>query len=281
MSSRRSQRPDPRRQWRRWLLLFLVLAVLVGGAKTCTAITGRPNPLDIAFIRITTPVVGVIKSIGEGIVSLKDVFRIPALQRENSTLQAENDFLERRVAELEFAEQENQQLHELLELSSQPEFTPVTARVIARPYDLWLESVIINAGTSHGVRQGNLVVSGNGVIGLISEARGTYSRVQLISSPALAMGAVSEGEQIAGVIRGISAYRLKLDMVPAGSRVELGEKIYTRGVEAYEGAEDNRPRGVFIGVVMHIGTDRSGFMDIIVEPAASVNRLGNVVVYTR
>lgn len=276
-----SLRADPRRHWRRWLVLFFIVALLIGGAKTCTALTGRPNPLDIALTTITTPVVAVIKNIGEGIASLRHIFRIPSLLRENADLTAENALLERRGAELQFTEAENERLRALLALEPPSGFSPVTARVIARPYDLWLESVLISAGSSRGVRKGNLVVNDAGVVGIVDEAQPTYSRVALISSPDFKLGALTKDNRIEGVITGMDARYLKLDLVPAGSQVDVGEKVFTLGQQDQEGGEAHRPRGVYIGMIIRREEDRSGFLRITVEPAASASRLGNVMVYTR
>lgn len=285
MPRRYGLRTDERRHWRRWLLLFVIIAALIGGAKTCSAITGRANPLDVALVHVTTPVIGAIKSIGEGIASLRHIFRIPSLLRENASLKAENEFLERRVAELEFLEAENRTLEEKQNLPKQPGFTPVSARVLARPYDLWLETALIGAGTTRGVQKGNLVVNSDGVVGLIEEAYSGYSRVQLISSQDFTIGAVASdpnaaAKPLAGVVRG-GQKLLQLDMIPAGSQLNVGEKVYTRGSQNQTGGDDNRPRGVYIGLVVNIGKDRSGFMQIDVEPAASVSQLGIVTVYTR
>jgi rod shape-determining protein MreC len=204
--------------------------------------------------------------------------------RENSSLKAENDFLDRRVAELEFLEGEKQALEQQLDMPEQPGYVPLSARVIARPYDLWLETLVIDVGSARGVREGNLVVNANGVVGVIEETATGYSRVRLISSPAFTIGAVASSPDpqipsLAGVIRG--GRRLNLDMIPAGSQVVLGEKVYTRGTQTQPGSTDNRPRGVYIGIVVGFGVDRSGFMQIDVEPAANVNSLGNVTVYTQ
>jgi rod shape-determining protein MreC len=263
------------------LVLFFIVALLIGGAKTCTALTGRPNPLDIALTTITTPVVAVIKNIGEGIASLRHIFRIPSMLRENADLTAENELLERRSAELQFTRAENERLRALLALDPPPGFTPLTARVIARPYDLWLESALISAGSSRGVRAGDLVVNDAGVVGVVEEVQPTYSRMVLISSPEFKLGALTMDHRVEGVITGVDARYLKLDLVPAGSLVEVGEKVFTLGQQDLGGGEADRPRGVYIGMIIRREEDRSGFLRITVEPAANASRLGNVVVYTR
>jgi len=273
LGSRRGQK----RPSRRWLLLFLALAIVIAAGKTCAAVTGRSNPIDTALTHLTTPLVNVVRSIGQGF-SL--VWNIPSALRDNVSLKAERDLLERRVEELKNVEADRRHLVEQYGLEPLPQFATVTARVIARPYDLWFDSAWISAGSRHGVRKGNLVANDDGVVGVVTETHTTSSNVMLISSPELALGAITRDTRVEGVIHGFDATRINFDLIPAGSPVDIGDKLFTLGESTYPGGEDNRPRGVYIGVVSRV-VDSGGFLDIAVEPAASVNRLGWVVVYTQ
>ena len=272
LGSRRGQRPS-----RRWLLVFLALAIVIAAGKTCAAVTGRSNPIDTVLTHITTPLVSVVRGIGQGFGT---VFRIPSALRDNVNLVSERDLLQRRLEEAELAASDRDYLERLLNIEPPPGFTPVNARVIARPYDLWLESAWVNAGSRQGVRQGNLVLNDNGVVGVVQEVHSTSCNVQLVSSPSLALGAITLDSRIEGVLKGYDPSVAKLDLVPAGSPVEIGEKVFTLGEETFPGGEDNRPRGAYIGVVTRV-VDSGGFLDIAVEPAARTNSLGWVVIYTR
>jgi rod shape-determining protein MreC len=273
--------PEERRGRRRWLIAIIVLALLVATIKSCTLLTGRTNPVDQAITTLASPVVYVIERIGDGLGSLRHIFRIPSLLREERRLKAENELLERRNAELDQLTAENEQLKHLLKLRVPSGFTPRSATVIARPYDLWVESVIIDAGRNEGVRHGNLVVNEQGVVGKVTEVEAGYSRVQLISSPLFSLAAVSGDSRDEGVVRGVDARKLLLDFIPAGSKLATGEKVFTLGNESYAGADNNRPRGVLIGSVTGRIADANGFLTITVEPAASINRLSWVVVFTK
>ena len=277
MKGSRGQRLGQRRPSRRWLVLFALIALVILAGKTCTAVTGRTNPIDTAVTHITTPLVGVLQGIGRG---FQLIFKIPSALRDNANLVSETDLLERRVAELSHLQTEYEQLQELLAVRPPPQFHPVTARVIARPYDLWLESVWINAGSRDGVRKGNLVANDKGVIGIVKRVETGSCSVTLLSSPDLALGAVTEGLRIEGVIHGRDACTAKLDLVPANSPVSIGDKLFTLGEETYPGGENNRPRGMYIGMVLRV-VDSGGYQDITVEPAAGMNRLDWVVVYTK
>jgi rod shape-determining protein MreC len=274
-------RAETQRGRKRWLFALLGLALLIATIKSCTLLSGRTNPVDQAINTLASPLVYVTMRIGEGFGSLVHIFRLPVLLREEKRLTAENKLLERRVEELKQLETENERLRALLKLHVPSGFKPVSATVIARPYDLWLEAVIINAGRGDGVRKGNLVVNESGVIGKVIEAEAAFSRVQLISSPQFPLGAMSASSRDEGVVRGISTGMMELDFIPAGSRITTGEKLFTLGNDSYGGAEENRPRGVLIGSVTGRVADPNGFLEITVQPAAQVNRLSWVVVFTK
>lgn len=271
---------DQRAHARRWLTIFVALAVLIAGIKGCALITGRTNPVDQAVTRIASPVVYVIRRVGEGIGSLAYIFQIPALLRENTRLKSENLFLKREVDEIKSLKAQNEQLLALGKIKITG-YRPVQALIVARPYDLWLESAVISAGSNDGVRLGNLVVNQSGVVGVISEVQNNYSRVQLITSPQLRLGAISEATAEEGVIRGLDWRTLILDYIPAGSKISLDEKVFSLGFESFPGGDDNRPRGVLIGTIVNRKVDKNGFLEIFVEPAINPSKLGPVVVMVR
>jgi rod shape-determining protein MreC len=265
---------------RRWLALLIILGVLIAGIKACATLTHRTNPVDQALTRSTTPGAFSLKRIGEGLLSFGQIFHIPSLLRENNRLTQENAYLQRELDQTKALKQENAELRGIMSLTA-PAFIAKPATIIARPYDLWLESVIVNVGRNDGVRIGNLVVNGLGVVGKISEAENDRSRVQLITSPRFRLGAVSSVNHDEGVIRGIDWRTLAMDYIHAGSKISLGEKINSLGEETFAGGNNNRPKGQFIGTVVSRKVDNNGFLEIIVQPAISPCQLGTLVVMTR
>src|SRR5688500_17606873 len=83
---------------RRWLTVFLGIAILIALAKTVTLITGRSNPVDRAINVAATPLVAVARYTAEGFASLGHIFRLPSLLRENRKLRDENAQLQRLAA---------------------------------------------------------------------------------------------------------------------------------------------------------------------------------------
>ena len=271
---------EQRSHARRWLVAFLAVAVVIAAAKGCAIKTGHSNPVDRAITTIASPAVYVVRRCGEGLGSLVHIFSIPSLLRENNRLLAENAYLNRQVTELKALRAENERLRELSRLRT-PGYRSVLCNVIARPYDLWCESVLVDAGRDQGVRVGNIAVNSQGVAGKVAEVEPDRSRVQLITSPQFRLGAVSESTREEGVIRGVDWRTLVLDYIPAGSKIALDEKVFTLGEETYAGGDNNRPRGVYIGTIVSRKVDKNGFLEVIVEPAVNPNRLGTLAVLTR
>lgn len=271
---------ESRHTSRRWLIVLIALAIALAGIKTCASLTQRANPVDQAIVRATTPGAFSLKRIGEGLLSLGHIFHIPSLLRENNRLIQENAYLQRELEQTKALKQENQELRNIRSLQV-PRYDAVPATIIARPYDLWLESVVVNVGRADGVRLGNLVVNSQGVVGKISEVENDRSRVQLITSPRFRLGAVSATNRDEGVVKGIDWRSLLMDYIHAGSKISLGEKIYTLGEETFPGGDNNRPKGQFIGTVVNRKVDNNGFLEITLEPAISPCQLGTLVVMTR
>ncbi|MCB1220388.1 MAG: rod shape-determining protein MreC [Planctomycetales bacterium] len=288
----RPQKPDQRRQTKIWLVRFALIAGFIFLVKLFTFISGRPNPVDNAITAVGTPVVNVVKRIGEGIGGLVHVFRLPTLLKENSRLESENAELKRKLEENLHLQNEVAELQKQLGIRPAKGFKLVHASVTSRPYDLWLETALVNAGSRDGVAVGDLVVNSEGVVGKVVDVRRSSSRIQLISSPEFRLGAIAGAQDIVkesraeGVVRGIDQRSMEMLYVKAGTPVEIGQKVYTRGNISYEGfqnlslQDENRPRGIFIGTITEKKVEQSSRLGLVLEPAADVNRLGSVAIYT-
>jgi rod shape-determining protein MreC len=241
------------------------------------------------LLRLASPVVLVVRLIGDGITySFEVIAHFPSLLREKNQLKTENEYLSRKVEELHNVESENIRLRGMLGLEAPDEFRAVNAAVIARPYDLWVESVIVGVGTREGVRVGNIAVNEKGLAGKVTEVHSGYSVIQLVSSPQCKIWAIAGDSRAEGMINGTGLASLRMDMIEAGSELMLGEKIFTRGRQAVRDGGKvepdllvDQPRGVFIGTVVSREADRNGFLKVSIEPAVSVSQLGNLAVLVK
>jgi cell shape-determining protein MreC len=267
----------------RLLLAIAVLACVLVGLKVGAALAGRSSAVDRAVVHATAPLAVGAKRGGEGAGGLLQVFRLPSLLQENQQLREDNSVVISRVAELGGLRSENESLRKQLKLGLLDNCRPVHAAVIARPYDPWLESVVLGVGTERGVQPGCIVASEGALIGRVTETAAGFSRVRLISSPQFRIAGLTSPGKYEGVVRGVTSNELKLDYIRTGAKVEIDTKVYTRGsakVDSAPGFEGSpkTPSGILIGRIIEKTTEQ-GFLRLVLEPAANLNRLSTVTVY--
>lgn len=161
-------------------------------------------------------------------------------------------------------------------------YGPVDARVFVHSPSTWFQRVTINKGTSDGVRRGDPVVNGAGLIGKVEEAAGGASVVTLVTDQSFATSVYVGRDQFAGSITpAIGAPGdLLFDPVDATAKVRENDLVYTAGTINTE-VESRYPAAILIGTVSRIDFGE-GDLDkrIHVKPAADFLRLDTVQVLT-
>lgn len=164
--------------------------------------------------------------------------KIPKMLLNDSELVAENEKLLNEIEKLraetadhEALKTENQRLRESLKLK--PESNFISAFVLAKPPQVPLDSLYLNAGTRDGIENGSLVFAGERIlIGKIVEASKNKSVASLNSSAgAVSFGFVARtGELIE--IKGGGGGHLEA-VVPIDFDVLVGDEIMTSGSSEY------------------------------------------------
>jgi rod shape-determining protein MreC len=87
---------------------------------------------------------------------------------------------------------------------------------------------------------------------------------------------ILETTRIRGILRGTASGQLQIVGLLADQRIKPGEKVLTAGGDLIF------PRGLPVGVVEKVvpDADRDSFIDVIVKPAAHLDRLDEVLVIT-
>lgn len=123
-------------------------------------------------------------------------------------------------------------------------FQLVPAEVIARSPSSWFSSLIVDKGSSDGVKEGKAVVSVRGLVGRVTEVYPHSSKVLLIidesSSVSVLLPRISE----IGVIAGVSAGAPQLKYISSTSDIRNGDIAVTSGISDYF------PKGIPVGSVM-------------------------------
>jgi rod shape-determining protein MreC len=207
---------------------------------------------------------------------------------ENSRLRSELRQARVRAVAGGVALQENAELRKLVELSQGPvlatsAFEPVAARVIARSPTVWHSAVTIDVGSGDGVGVDDPVISGDGLVGLISSTQPNASRVTLITDHTSAVSAKVLPSGAQGVVRPNvgDPEDLILDFIdPARKRIGQGQEVVTAGWRIRDFAS-LFPRGLPIGEVTRASiVEQQASQQVHLRPYADLANLDIVQVLT-
>jgi rod shape-determining protein MreC len=149
--------------------------------------------------------------------------------RENARLAEENErLLGWQQAALRLAA-ENAQLRDLLRVAPEPATSFVTARVIANSGGAYVRSVMVNAGRENGVVRGEAAVTGEGLIGRVSEVGSRAARILLITDLNSRVPVIIEGSRQRAVLAGDNSEHPSLRYLEAGAAIRIGDRVVTSG----------------------------------------------------
>ncbi len=205
---------------------------------------------------------------------------------ERDQLKTERDSLRREVAGLELQRRDNEQLRRLLEFNTGigvDRYDPVNARVITRSPNLWYSTFQIDQGSSSGIRDGQPVVNGEGLVGKVKSVSSGSAWVTLITDREFGVSAQAARTGEPGTIEPAvgAPGTLLFELVPQGRLIRKRDRIVTAGTTSQE-LPSLFPRGIPIGAVKRID-EGEGQLDrkIHVTPAVDLRRVEFVEVLTR
>ena len=161
---------------------------------------------------------------------------------ENEHLKEENARLRQETYYASEGLQELTRLHTLVRFDDKWDFPIVTARVIGHNPGRFLTTMVINRGTEHGVKENMPVFSMNGLVGKITKAAPTHSRVQLLVDPNLKLSVLERKSRVVGFLESVDGHLLTA-MIPSHAGVEVGDTLITSGLGGIF------PKGIPVGTV--------------------------------
>jgi rod shape-determining protein MreC len=199
---------------------------------------------------------------------------VRGVSRENQELHAEVDRLRLRNAELEGRAAEADRLAGLLGFRQRNAEVPMlAAHVIGTSPSTSGRVAFLDKGSRDGVDMDMGVITPEGVVGKIIAAYPATSQMLLVSDKESGVGALLAGTRTQGPVRGSGDPLLSMEYVAKEVKVTPGEAIVTSGQDRIF------PKDLPVGVVQSVSPDpRSPFYNIVVKPAARLDRLEEVLV---
>jgi rod shape-determining protein MreC len=207
---------------------FLLVGLLMRQAPQ----TVRENIISTALGTVFYPAQMVVSSVG--------AYR--SVVEENERLKEENARLRQETYYASEGLQELTRLHTLVRFDDKWDYPIVTARVVGHNPGRFLTTLVINRGTVQGVKEDMPVFSMNGLVGKITKATSTHSRVQLLVDPNLKLSVLEKKSRVVGFLESVDGHLLTA-MIPSHAGVEVGDTLITSGLGGIF------PKGIPVGTV--------------------------------
>lgn len=266
---------------RRFKIIAGIIALLLVGALICAA-NGRGETAQSSIIgTIFTPANWLATKISDGITyvfgeatgNTEYLERIEELENQVGALQEQ-------LADYENLQKQNELYKEALELKEEnPDYTFVEAKAVSRDAADIFGSYTINKGTSSGISEGDAVLYGSYLVGIIYRAYPTYSVVKTILDPDFSVSAydIVSGEisYVTGRAELATNGQCILANLDSATSVTYGSIIATAGISG------KIPEGLIIGTVEEIDEDTASVSYYaVIEPGVDVNNISECLVLT-
>lgn len=228
-------------------------------------------PVKQASGFIITPIQKGINGFGSWLFGLTDNFEdAVTLRAENEELKTKVDTLTAENSQLIQDREELQRLRELYDLDQQyDDYEKVGARIIAKESGNWFQLFTIDKGSNDGIKKDANVISGGGLVGIVTEVGPNWATVRSIiddnSNVSAMVSTTSDQCIIAGDLRLIDEGSLNLvKLSDTDNKVHVGDKIVTSYI-----SEKFLP-GILIGYISELNNDannltKSGYITPVVD----------------
>ncbi|MBO0769690.1 MAG: rod shape-determining protein MreC, partial [Solirubrobacterales bacterium] len=163
---------------------------------------------------------------------------------QNSELQHEVSGLRSMQGRYQAMANQNAQLLALNHLSNRlnlGQYAPVTANVSEFNPEVWYETIRVDKGSGAGVKIGDPVISGEGLVGNVSSVGGNYAVVSELSAPKFSAGVnIQDGSRFApGTLSPAvgNPTTLQVNYLRASDQIQNGDLVVTNGF-----SEPNNPQ---------------------------------------
>jgi len=258
--------------------LVIAVVVLLGLIIYTASAGGSLVASLLGFV--STPMQSVANKVTGDLTEFLDLdgFTKDELKELVASLQEENSQLLDRLVDYDGMKQENERLKTQLRISeAEPQIEMRSAAVVGRdPNDVFF-GFSIGIGSLSGVSEGDPVITSQGLVGIVTQAYPTTSKVTCLLSEDLQVAAVSIDKQESGVIscniRMASSGLLRMGMLSPETKLEPGDIITTSGIGG------NYPDKLKIGKVQSVEkseTDVSRYA--VIEPFQDLSSVTEVQV---
>lgn len=263
------------------IIYFFIVICCIALVIVSYIFADRLKPIKLAFGNFFTPMQKGIDAVGSKITEKIQMFSdINDLIDDNEKLKEE---LEKVKSENQMLTQEKYELNwyrDLYELDMRYlDYKKVAARVISRDLNNYKSEFIIDKGTEDGIMVDMNVMSGNGLVGIITEVGKNWAKVRCIIDDESAVSGMFLTTSDKCIVKG------NMELLDDGfinvEMININAEIYDNYEIVTSYISDKYLPGILIGYVSNITTDPSIMSkNAYLSPAVDFDHIDAVLVIT-
>ncbi len=272
------------RRRRAVLILLVVLSLILLTAYFGESRSGGLHSVQRGFLTVVSPIQDGANKALKPVRNLFGWFSSTLhAKSQNAELRKQVDKLRGEVTATQESEHSNRELLKLYHLDSElsiADYNPVPATVVYQSPNIWYSIITIDKGSSSGVRVNDPVITGEGLIGKVTEVASDGALVSLITDSAVEVTAKISATGTIGLVQPEVGEpgKLLMQFLESTTGVTPGDYVVTSGTVSNKG-ESLFPKGIPIGQVTSVN-EQSPFKSVDVSPIADLHSLDVVQVLT-
>lgn len=262
------------------LVLCLAFTIIIGVTAN-KKING--NSIQSAVSSVVSPVQKYVYIAGQRISSVFYFMTSLANSRkENIALKEQIDGLNSKLIDYDKCKSENDELESLLAFkTSRSDIKYKAANVIGKVGDNWFDMFILDVGESDGIKKGEYVVNGQGLVGQVySVSKTTCDVISILDDKANIPAKVSstgEDGMVSGITGNTNEQKCRLNYLTVDTKAAAGNFVVTSNIVSNENIII--PSDILIGTIEKVEDDKPNLSKTAyIKPAVNFSKVNKVMV---
>ena len=239
------------------VLIFVLTVFCVFSIILSSIFSNYSKPAKIVSGAIVVPLLDGMNGIGKWFTNKADYFNsVKKLTKKNKELESQVNELTEENSLLAQNKYELERLRDLYQLDQDySSYEKIAANVIGKDSGNWFDIFTINKGSKDGIKKDMNVISGGGLVGIVTDVGKDYAKVRAIiddeSSVSVSFANTSDTGIVSGDLKLMDDGVMNVTEVLKDAKVTEGDMVVTSKIS------DKFVPGILVGYVTNIKLDSS------------------------
>ena len=239
------------------VLIFVLTVFCVFSIILSSIFSNYSKPAKIVSGAIVVPLQDGMNGIGKWFTNKADYFNsVKKLTKKNKELESQVSELTEENSLLAQNKYELERLRDLYQLDQDySSYEKIAANVIGKDSGNWFDIFTINKGSKDGIKKDMNVISGGGLVGIVTDVGKDYAKVRAIiddeSSVSVSFANTSDTGIVSGDLKLMDDGVMNVTEVLKDAKVTEGDMVVTSKIS------DKFVPGILVGYVTNIKLDSS------------------------